>query len=90
MLTLFSQEYAREMELLAERKEAEAIGLIKGKAEGRAEGRAEGKAEGIEKGINYISQLMNALLSANRVEDAMRASTDSAYRSQLMAEFGLA
>ena len=86
MLTLFSQEYAREMELLAERKEAEAIGLIKGKAEGRAEG----KAEGIEKGINYISQLMNALLSANRVEDAMRASTDSAYRSQLMAEFGLA
>ena len=45
----------------------------------------EGKAEGRDK----ISQLIQLLLSANRIEDIDRATKDKAYCEELMKEFGI-
>ena len=48
-----------------------------------------GKAEGFSKGRNEILSLSNKLFAANRIEDLRRASTDEAYCTQLLKEFGL-
>ena len=53
----------------------------KGKVEGRLEGKIEGKAQ--------VSLLMKKLFDQNRIEDAKRASEDSAYCDKLLKEFGI-
>lgn len=51
--------------------------------EGKAEGRTEGRTEGRE----GLSKLIQALLSAGRVEDIDKVTKDKAYCEQLMKEF---
>ena len=48
-----------------------------------------GFAEGLKKGENKLALLMKTLFTANRFEDADRASKDEAKRNQLYQEFGI-
>ena len=57
----------------------------KGKVEGRLEGKIEGKIEGKAQ----VSLLMKKLFDQNRIEDAKRASEDSAYCDKLLKELGI-
>ena len=60
------------------RTEADDI-LDRGREEGRKEGRTEGQ--------KMMTDLMNFLLTHNRSEDALRATTDMNYLNELLAQF---
>jgi len=60
-------------------------GIEKGMAEGMAKGRVEGNAEG----KNQMADLMKRLLDENRIEDAKRATEDTAYCDELMKQYGI-
>ena len=64
------------MQLVQERFKNQ--GINQGRAEGRAEGKAEGQSE-----INALNRI---LIKAGRFDDLARATEDSAYQQQLMAE----
>ena len=64
------------MQLVQERFKNQ--GINQGRAEGRAEGKAEGQSE--------INALNSILIKAGRFDDLARATEDSAYQQQLMAE----
>ena len=59
--------------------------LGKMQRESRNEGRNEGRGEGRVS----VQTLMSRMFSEGRVDDLRRASTDSAYLNQLLAEQGL-
>ena len=77
--------------LLTEYNEAETMAMFKeeGRAEGRAEGIVKGVAKGRVEGEAMLGDLMRALISAGRTDDALRASVDCAYRRALYSEFGI-
>lgn len=56
-------------------------GIERGRREGRLEGRLEGRGD--------ILLVMKELISAGRMEDMKKATSDSAYLEQLIAEFGI-
>ena len=72
------------MQLVQERFKNQ--GINQGRAEGRAEGRVEGRAEGRAEGQSEINALNSILIKAGRFDDLARATEDSAYQQQLMAE----
>ena len=45
--------------------------------------------EGIAKGENRLAALMSRLISAGRIKEAARASSDPEYREKLYAELGI-
>lgn len=49
-----------------------------------------GKAEGRAEGEQFMSRLMQALLSEKRYDDVQKAATDPNYRNQLYHEYGIA
>ena len=49
----------------------------------------EGRAEGVAMGTNRMSKLMTKLFEQNRIEDAKKASSDSAFRDELFKEFSI-
>jgi len=50
-------------------------------------GRIEGLTAGRAEGLTDLSFLMQMLLSANRIEDAMKVSTDAEYRDKMLEEY---
>ena len=52
-------------------------------------GEARGEARGENRGYDKLSELMNSLFKANRLDDARRVSSDPEYRKQMLAEFQL-
>ena len=52
-------------------------------------GIAKGKAKGRIKGRTQVMTLMKKLFEQNRIEDAKRASGDSAYCDRLLKELGI-
>ena len=56
---------------------------------GREIGMSEGRRKGIEETQRKMNSLINALLSANRTSDCLRAARDEAYREKLMEELGI-
>lgn len=48
-----------------------------------------GRRKGIEETQRKMNCLINALLSANRTSDCLRAARDEAYREKLMEELGI-
>ena len=48
-----------------------------------------GKAEGKMEGKNEMARLMKTLFEQNRIDDAKRASADTAYCDKLLKEFGI-
>ena len=82
MTLLFDQEYARRMEILAERQEAEAIG--------EARGEARGIVRGMTRGADNLSDLLQKLYAVGKSDDAQKVIYDPAFRSQKMAEYGFA
>ena len=50
----------------------------------------EGREEGREEGEDKLGRLINALLSAGRVDDISKAATDTAARATLYTEFNIA
>lgn len=81
--------------LLTEYDEVKTMELFKeegreeGRQEGRQEGREEGREEGMARGMGLFGELISKLLSAGRVDDAARASTDPVWRDRLLSEFQL-
>ena len=63
--------------------------LGKMQRESRKEGWNEGRGEGLATGLASAQTLMSRMFSEGRVDDLRRASTDSAYLNQLLAEQGL-
>ena len=59
------------------------------KEEGMKEGMKEGMEKGMQKGENKLADLIGRLLSAGRIEDVKRASSDPVYRRKLYEEFGI-
>ena len=49
----------------------------------------EGRKEGLKKGENKLSQLINHLLSQNRITDVQKATSDEKERRRLYLEFGM-
>ena len=49
----------------------------------------EGRAEGVAMGTNRMGKLMTKLFEQNRIEDAKKASSDSAFRDELFKEFSI-
>ena len=64
-------------------------GKAEGRVEGRAEGKEEGKAEGKAEGELLLAELMNHLLSDNRMEDAKLAASDEVARQRFYKEYGI-
>ena len=60
-------------------------GVAAGKIEGKTEGKAEGKAEGEQ----LLAELMECLLSENRLEDIKMAVKDEETRKRFYKEYGL-
>ena len=73
---------------ITEYNEAETMQMFK--EEGREEGLKEGRKEGREEGEDRLGRLINALLSAGRVDDISKAATDTAARATLYTEFNIA
>ena len=48
---------------------------------------AKREARGEARGEDRLSRLMNQLLTSNRMEDALRVSSDPVYRKQMLAAF---
>ena len=69
--------------------QGKAEGIVEGKAEGILEGRAEGKEEGKAEGELLLAELMNHLLSDNRMEDAKLAASDEVARQRFYKEYGI-
>lgn len=57
--------------------------------QGRVEGREVGLAEGRAEGTNRMARLVEALLNANRYDDAKKAASDEDFREKLFREFNL-
>ncbi|MBO4424137.1 MAG: hypothetical protein J5768_01350 [Spirochaetales bacterium] len=49
----------------------------------------EGRAEGVAMGTNRMGKLMTKLFEQNRIEDAKKASSDSAFRDELFKELSI-
>ncbi len=64
-------------------------GFAAGRAEGISIGRTEGLAAGKAEVSNLILSLNNILINSGRIPDLIKASSDRAYREQLIKEFGL-
>ena len=60
------------------------------RAEGLEEGLEQGRAEGLAIGADRLGRLLSKLFEQNRVDDAKKASSDSAFREKLFKEFGIA
>lgn len=54
-----------------------------------SDGEKRGREEGIAESQKKINSLVNALLTANRVDDCLKATEDEEYRKQLMEEFDI-
>lgn len=63
--------------------------LREAKAEGRSEGLTQGITQGITQGENRVSRLIIELQRQNRMDEVVRAATDSEYRKKLFGEFGI-
>ncbi len=61
----------------------------RGFEQGRQEGRLEGRQEGHQEGRQEINLLMKKLFSQKRFEDALKATEDTAYCTQLLKEFAI-
>ncbi|MBR1629424.1 MAG: hypothetical protein IJ679_09220 [Lachnospiraceae bacterium] len=62
-------------------------GEIKGREEGEIKGRKEGEIKGRKEGADEITNLMGFLLRNGRNEDALRATTDEEYRTEMLKEY---
>lgn len=54
-----------------------------------SDGEVRGREEGIAENQKKMNSLINALLTANRVDDCLRAAKDADYRENLMKELGI-
>ena len=61
----------------------------RGIAKGIEERIEKGKAEGNAEGKSQMADLMKRLLDENRIEDAKRATEDTAYCDELMKQYGI-
>ena len=72
-------------DLMAERQQAKAEGIIAGRAEGRAEGRKIGRAEGEAR----LAKLMALLCDKGRISDVSKVSVDAEFREKCYKEFNM-
>ena len=54
-----------------------------------SDGEVRGREEGIAENQKKMNSLINILLTANRVDDCLRASKDDDFREKLMKELGI-
>ncbi|WP_455504544.1 hypothetical protein [Blautia sp.] len=54
-----------------------------------SDGEKRGREEGIAESQRKMDLLVNALLTANRVDDCLKATEDKEYQKKLMKEFGI-
>ena len=55
----------------------------------REEGKEEGRKSGIEEGEQRINQLILKLKEAGRIEDIIKAASDTEYQQLLLKKYGL-
>jgi len=58
-------------------------------SDGHADGKREGREEGYSLGEKKMAELNNRLLREKRTDDALRVSTDIAYRQKLYEEYNI-
>lgn len=76
-------------DLMAERQQAKAEGIIAGRAEGEAEGRKIGRAEGRAEGEARLAKLMALLCDKGRIGDVSKVAVDAEFREKCYKEFNL-
>lgn len=54
-----------------------------------SDGEKRGREEGIAESQRKMDSLVKALLTANRVDDCLKATEDEEYQKKLMKEFGI-